>query len=119
MESGFESLSPSQSPAVEAESSAARNLGDERGDVALALVGWQVVASAAVRLSEIAADDEGAQSCPGETPGLRGAEPADHLHRSATADTVEDGSCHVVQIAALDQRGVGAPRVGLQVNADP
>ena len=49
---------------------------------------------------------------------LRDAEPADHLHRGGLADPLEDGAGHVTEIVALDESGVGAPRVGLQVNAD-
>ena len=54
----------------------------------------------------------------GKALRLRDAEPADHLHRGGLADPLEDGAGHVTEIVALDEFGVGAPRVGLQVNAD-
>ena len=87
--------------------------------MALDLVRRQVVAGARVRQAEIAADDEGAEPGLGQAFRLRDAEPADHLHRGGAADPLEDGAGHVTQIVSVDERRVGAPRVGLQVNADP
>src|SRR5690349_21746586 len=66
--------------------SRARDLGDEVGDEALDLGRRKVVARARVWLSEIAADDERAQSGPGQVLRLRDAEPADHLHGGHLAD---------------------------------
>jgi len=40
------------------------------------------------------------------------------LHRGGLAYPFEDGAGRVTQNVALDKLGVGAPRVGLQVNAD-
>ena len=96
----------------------ARDFGDEPLDVPLDLGWWQVVAGEGVRLAEIAADDEGAQPRAGKALRLCDAEAADHLHRGGLADPLEDGAGHVTEIVALDESGVGAPRVGLQVNAD-
>lgn len=89
------------------------------GDVALDLVLWQIVAGAGVRLAEITANDEGAQPRLGKAFRLRDAQAADHLHRGGAADPLEDGAGHVTEIVALDEGRVGAPRVGLQVNAEP
>ena len=78
----------------------------------------QIVAGAGVRLAEIAADDEGAQPRSSEAFRLRDVEPADHLHRRGFSDSLEDDAGQVTEIVVRDEFGIGAPRVGLQMNAD-
>src|SRR4030095_1616210 len=90
---------------------------DKCGDAPLAGGGGQVVTGERVRQAEIAADDERAQPRPGKALRLRDAEPADHLHGGGLADALEDGTGHVTEIVGLYEFRVGAPCVGLQVNA--
>src|SRR5829696_6886256 len=101
--------------AIEAHVSA---FGGERGDEALDLGRWQVVTGDAVRLAEIAADDEAAQAGAGQALRLRDAEPADHLYRRSRADSLEDGAGRGTEHVARDQGRVGSPGVGLQVDSD-
>jgi hypothetical protein len=94
------------------------DLGDETADVPLDLVRWEIVTRAGIRLAKIAADDERAQPRVGKALGLRDAQSADHLDRGGAADSLEDGTGRVGENVALDEGGVGAARVGLQVNAN-